>query len=372
MVKFRRGGFLALSLLVVACATAPAGPPPLPPPPPGAVEERPAEPVREAPLRIGVVVSSTGSPVLQRYAEMVLDGARIAAERASTARREVELVVRDDGGTAAGAAEAVRQLEAAGVQYIVGPLLDEAVIAAAAARRGEGTLLVSPTAVAQPEVARNVLALNVVDTRGAAALGRHARRHARVGVLYPRSPDQIAHARAFMDAYREGGGTLTEAPFDPGSTNVSAQMTQLRQARVEAIFLPATERHLQLLLPQIGFFGLGSVQLLGTETWLAPAIMSAHGRTLEGAIVATPLVRESPEREWQEFVNLYEQRYRRTLDSPIAALGFDAVAVAVRAATGPLAGEHRGATGVMALTADGVTRMPFLVRIQAGRLVPLN
>lgn len=371
MLKQLRTGLLAITVSLAACATVPeVAEPPRPAEPEQPQPEQ--EPAREAPLLIGVVVSSSGSAVLQRYAEMVLDGARVGAEQAGTARRQVELVIRDDGGTAAGASRAVRELEAAGVRHIVGPLLDEAVSAAAAARSGEGTLLISPTAVAQPVTTRNVYALNVVDARGAMALGEYARRYGRVGVLYPRSPDQTQQARAFMDAYRAGGGSITDAGFDPGSTNVGAQLTQLRQAQVEAIFFPGTERHLQLVLPQIDYAGLGAVQMLGTEAWLSDAMRGAPQRVLEGAIVATPLWQESPEVAWQDFVQQYENRYRRSLDSPIAALGYDAVLLAARAASGQASGEYRGATGVMSVQPDGITRRPFLVRIQSGRLVPVH
>jgi ABC-type branched-subunit amino acid transport system substrate-binding protein len=371
MLKRIRLSALALTLLATACATVPETVEP--PRPAEPTDPRPVEPVREAPLRIGVVVSSTGSPVLQRYAEMVLEGARLGARQGGTAVRDVELVIRDDGGTAAGASRAVRELEAAGIRHIVGPLLDEAVVAAAAARSGEGTLLISPTAVAQPATARNVYALNVVDDRGGAALGEYARRYTRVGVLYPRTPEHTPQARAFMEAYRAGGrGTVTEAGFDPGTTNVTAQLSQLRQARVEAIFFPGTERHLQLVLPQIDYAGLGAVQMLGTETWLSEGLRHAAPRLMEGAIVATPLWQESPDIAWREFVQLYESQHRRTLDSPIPALGYDAVLLAVRAAAGTTAGEYRGATGVLAIAPGGVTRKPFLVRIQSGRLVPVH
>jgi hypothetical protein len=69
---------------------------------------RPVVPDRDAPLRIGVILSRTGSAVLQRYAELVLAGIEVGAEAERTPRRGVELVVRDDGGTPEGAGRALR------------------------------------------------------------------------------------------------------------------------------------------------------------------------------------------------------------------------------------------------------------------------
>jgi ABC-type branched-subunit amino acid transport system substrate-binding protein len=363
--QLRRCWWIA-ALVVGACATLPDVPETTRAPDP--VQPRLAEPARQAALRVGVVVSQTGSPLLQRYAEQVLEGARIAADRAG---RPVELVIRDDGGTTAGAERAIRDLEQQGVRVVVGPLLDESLGAAARARTSEALLLISPLAIAQPAAARNTYALNVVDTRGATALGEYARRYARVGVLYARSPEETGQARAFMERYGRGGhGTLTDAGFDPGSTNVSAQLTRLRQARVEAVYFPASERVLNLVLPQIDYFGLTGVQMLGNDSWL-DAARSGPARVIEGAVIATSLWRESPDTGWLDFVALYEGTHRRTLDSAVPALGYDAVQLAIRA-LGGVSGEHRGATGVLAVSPEGVTRRPFLVRIQSGRLVPVN
>jgi branched-chain amino acid transport system substrate-binding protein len=369
ILMWMRNGLVMPVVLVAACATAP----PVVEAPPDRVEPPVEAPVRrEAPLRIGVVLSSTGSAVLRQYGDLVLEGVQVAAEQASTGRRAVEIVVRDDGGTPQGAAAAVRELEQAGISVIVGPLVDEALAAAARARSSDNTMLISPTAVGNQATVRNVLTLNAVDTRGATALGEYARRYTRVGMLYPRAPESAQHARAFAAAYARGGQTVRDEGFDPGSTNVAAQLRRLRDARVEAIFFPAGERHLQLVLPQIEFYGLSGAQLLGTESWLPDASPGVPARLLEGAIVATPLLRESPDVAWREFVTLYENAHRRSLQSAIPALGYDATLLAVRAAGAATTAEYRGATGVLTIQGDSITRRPFLVRMQGGRLVPVN
>jgi ABC-type branched-subunit amino acid transport system substrate-binding protein len=298
----------------------------------------------------------------------------VAEEAASTPRRDVELVVRDDGGTAAGAARAVRELEEAGVRVIVGPLVDDALLAAARARSSDDVLIISPTAVSEPVGLRNAYALNVVDTRGAEALGEYARRWARVGVLFGRMPETSRQAQAFVEAYRRGGsGAVTEAAFPTGATNVTEQFEALRAARVEALFVPASDRELQLILPQLEHAGLAGVQLLGNEAWVGDGARGVPARVLEGAIVSTPLVQESDAVAWQEFVGRFERLHRRSLANPVPALGYDAVTLALRALTtrGAVT-DFRGATGLLSLQAGTVTRKPFLVRIAGGRLIPIN
>jgi ABC-type branched-subunit amino acid transport system substrate-binding protein len=365
----RIGKVMAALLLVAGCATAPV-PAPVPGADAPAVPERAVEPRRtEAPLRVGVIVSGG---TLKQYGDLVLEGARVAAEGARTTRRDVELVVREDDGTAAGAERAVRELVQAGVRVVVGPLVDEALIAAARARGNDDVVLISPTAVADPAGVRNAYALNVVDTRGATALGEYARRWSTVGLLYGRTPEGDRQARAFMDAYAGSGRTAIDAGFAPNATNVAQQLTRLRSAGVEAVFFPGTDRELQVVLPQIEYAGLTNVQMLGAESWLN--MRGAPQRVIEGAIIATPLNRESSEVAWSEFVERYETLHRRSLTSPVAALGYDATLLALRALTSGNAGvtDYRGATGVLSLRSGAVTRRPFLVRIVAGRLVPIS
>jgi branched-chain amino acid transport system substrate-binding protein len=373
MSRAVRGMGIGLVLLASACARRPPAPVQPPETPPARVPEKPAEPARQI-LRVGVIVSTTGPAVLRQYSDLVLQGARVATASAETARRGIELVVRDDGGTPAGAAAALRALEQAGITTIIGPLVEDALGAAAAARTNRNLVLISPTSVAEP-AATNVFALNVVDTRGAVALAGQARRFARIGVLHARTAEGRRQANAFVNALPESvRGAVLLTPFDSGASNVSAQLTRLRQARVQVVYFPATERELQLVLPQIDYFGLRGVQLLGNESWIGDGARRLPQRVLQGAIVATPLWRESNEIAWSDFVTKYESTYRRTLPNPIPALGYDAVLLALRALDGGATeiAEFRGATGLLTMRGDAVTRRPFLVRIDAGRLVPVN
>ncbi|HEX6309886.1 MAG TPA: penicillin-binding protein activator [Longimicrobiales bacterium] len=367
---------MAATLLVVAGACAPPAqevPGPAPRPGEQPRPEQPEQPRREDPLRIGVILSSSGSSVLKQYSDLVLAGARVAEEAGSTAARDVELVVRDDAGTPSGAGQAVQELEQAGVDVIVGPLVDQALLAAAQARRDNDLVIISPTAVSQPIGIRNAYALNVVDTRGSEALGEYARRWSRVGVLHSTTPESQRQAEAFMAAYRSGGGVLINMPFGSTATNVVNELTVLRDSLVEAIYFPASERELQIVLPQMEY-SLAGVQLLGNESWAGDAARRLPQRVLEGAIIATPLDQSSDAVAWEEFVQQYESLHRRSLSNPVPALGFDAARLALHALTtgNTTVTDFRGATGVITLRDGHVTRRPFLLRIESGRLVPIN
>jgi branched-chain amino acid transport system substrate-binding protein len=380
----KRSLWVGAVVLVAACGggsaprPAPERPRPVQPPPPDPTPST---------VRVGAILPQSGGTALQQYGELVRQGIDIAlAEHRRGGGGEVELVVADDAGDAANAPRALRELEAGGVVAVIGPLLEQGLAAAASARASPQLALVSPTAPARPQSA-NAYALNTEDTRGAEELARYALRrgYRNIGVLYPRTEDFRRLAEAFRATIQAGGGRLAaDVGYDPNLTTFAEPMARLRASAVDVIFAPATERIIRQLAPQFSYYGLGAVQLLGSDGWTSDDLLRTMGRTLEGVIATTPLLRGSQAVAWDQFVGLYEAAERRTLDTPYPALGYDAARLvldaAARARTGRPADvaralaavdDFRGATGVLSLRGGTVTRRPFLVQIRSGRLSPV-
>jgi branched-chain amino acid transport system substrate-binding protein len=127
------------------------------------------------------------------------------------------------------------------------------------------------------------------------------------------------------------------------------------------------------------------VEVLGNEAWVSPDVLrTVRADMLEGTVASTPMPPDSSLTGWPDFVRDYEARYRRTLDNPYPALGYDAASLAlegIRRAGGRREGvataleqirDFRGATGLLSIEDGRVTRHPFLVRIRAGtpELIP--
>lgn len=417
---------LAVAVWVVGCGTGVATLPPSPSEPVQPTEgtevdvadPREEEPEALRPARVGVVVPQSGSPVLQRYGEYVLEGVRVALDEWREAGgRSIELVIVDDGGDVARVDSLIRELERDEVSAVIGPLRPEAVEAAARARARRELVIVSPTA-AQGADAENVYTLNAGDTEGAAALARYAlgAGMTRVALLYPRSPEHVRQARAFAGIVRSGGGEIvSDQSFAVGTTTFRAEMKALYKARPDAVFVPASERDVLQIAPQFAYYAYLSmeedsaavkaapaeepvdppavdsaaapieVQVLGGEAWVSDAVRAqVDPRYLEGVISAVPLVPSSPEVGWQEFVRRYEAMHRRTLENALPALGYDAAwlilstlargegdAAQVAELLGKIDG-LRGATGVLGVRGGAVVRRPFLVRVEGGQVVPLT
>jgi branched-chain amino acid transport system substrate-binding protein len=373
---------LLLGSVAVTFACRPSAPPavpaPVPPPQPERVEAPPP-----AALKLGLILPQSATSELAEYGTLIREGIDLALqEHAARGGRRVELVLKDDAGNPAGAARAASELQAEGAVAIIGPLLSNALDAAAAGRSNQDLLILSPTAAEQTRAA-HAFSLNANDTRGATALAAWAvaAGNTRVGVLYATTPDDAAEARAFVDeATRRNVRVVAQIPFDPGTTTFAGPVERLKSAGAQAVFVPAPESDIRQLAPQLPYFGLTGVQILGTEAWISDEVLRAvRPSVLEGVIAATPLVQSGADTAWPEFVRLYEQAQRRTLDNPYPALGYDAARLVLQsieqgntsasdlAAAVARVTNYRGATGVLTIGNGQVTRRPFLVRIRSGR-----
>lgn len=337
-----------------------------------------------------MILPQSGSPALQQYGELVLQGVRLALDSASThGANPPELVILDDGGDPERDAALLRQLEARRAVGVIGPLLSAGVAAAARARSDTALVLISPTASSLPPGMRNVYSLNEPDEEGAAALGRYAARSGagRMALLYPRSAEYAAHAQAFAAALRAAGGTVVaDVPYDSGTNTFRDQLRRVADASPEGLFVPAPERDVRQLAPQIAYYGVSGkgVRVFGGESWTGEEILRlVSARYTNGVIAVTPLLHDNAAAGWQDFARIYEAANRRTLDTPFPALGYDAARLVLvgLSRTQPRRADiahrlatlqsFRGATGVLAARAGALFRQPFIVRIEAGQLVPL-
>lgn len=153
-----------------------------------------------------------------------------------------------------------------------------------------------------------------------------------------------------------------------------------------ALFVSAPQQDVPKIAPQVGFYGLDSagVQVFGDEAWASADVRRVvPARDLEGVIAAShfPPDRASSPAD-PRFVEIYEARYRKSLDNLLPALAYDAANLVLQALPNRLLTPDalarrfgfltgiRGATGLLSVRGGEVVRTPYLVQIQAGQLKP--
>lgn len=340
-------------------------------------------------VTVGVVLPRSDAPYLERYGELVMEGIRLALEEAGSAGA-LNLITLDDRGDPERDPALVDELMARGARIVIGPMLTAGVRAAVAARGGATPALISPTASERLTGLPNAYTLNAGDALGAEALARYARSAGlrRAAVMYPRWTDFEDEARAFMRDFESAGGMMAAViPYDSGTTTFRPHLERLAETRPDVVFLPVPAGDVRQLAPQLSYYGVDTTNsvLMGGKAWAEEELRRViEPRFLNGVIVATPLPGRLVDPAWDEFVLRYEQRYRRSLDNPFPALGYDAARLALSALVpGQNSPEQvaerlartedlRGATGVISVRDGEVTRRPYLVRIQDGRLEPAS
>jgi ABC-type branched-subunit amino acid transport system substrate-binding protein len=340
------------------------------------------------PYVLGAILPrSEASPGLLQFGEWVHEGIQVALEEyRDRVRRPVQLEVLDDEGSPPGGRAAIQTLEGLGALATLGPITQDVLEDAADARVGTFPIL-SPFSYLPPEEVRDVFSLSGPDPGGARLVARTAwdLGLATVAVVRPETREARVNAQAFREEYEALGGLVPrEIVFDSGGTFFQPQFLEVEAILPDGLFLPLTPQDIQLLAPQVTFYGLDTlgVQLLGTSGWAEEAVVrDVESRHTDGVIAATIRLTQEETEPYRRFREAYETFFQKTLRSQAPAFGYDAASLILSALeSGPRNSQELvaaleeirdlpGATGSLSVDRGWVTREPLLVRIQDHELI---
>jgi ABC-type branched-subunit amino acid transport system substrate-binding protein len=237
----------------------------------------------------------------------------------------IQLLVKDDGGTPQGAQAAAQQAIAEGAEIIVGPLFAEAVRAVGGVARQRGIPVIAFSTDVSVAT-RGVYLLSFLPETDVKRIVDYAvsRGKRSFAALMPDSAYGAVVEAAFQQEVSRRGGrivVLEKYPLDPGKMAEPARRAAAAAAHVDSIFIPDgadAVPHVVQALTAAGV-NLKRVQLLGTGLWDDPRIFSTAA--LDGGWYAAP---ESA--GFRSFAGRYRARYNQ---EPVrtATLAYDAVAL---------------------------------------------
>ena len=338
---------------------------------------------------IGVLLPLSGSPSSREYAGQLLEGVEVGVALARRAGLAMELVVEDNLGTRSGSVRGASTLVSRGAVAILGPLADENMESVAGAVPRDLVLL-SPTVRRLPEGRSGVYSMGVGDPGAGRILAETAARlgYAEAVVIHPRSPAQALEAQAFADAFGGMAGIVRKRLiYEPGTTTFGEQLLEVESLVPELLVVAAPQMDVELLAPQIAFYGLDTldIQVAGTRGWTSPSVLESvdarHTNMVIAVSATLPGAANDPE---IEFRTAYEEHFRRSLRSPVPALGFDLVRMALDAYGEGYRASRRlgdaldrlqsfeGATGTYSFVDGRLVREHFPVRIYNRELLAVN
>ena len=192
----------------------------------------------------------------------------------------------------------------------------------------------------------------------------------------------VGLAKFFRETFTAGGGTVVvEQKYSEGDKDFHAQLTAVKAAGVQAVFVPGYYTEAALIVRQARELGL-TVPFLGGDGWVADQLLEIGGAALNGCFYSTHFSSEDRSPTVQAFVKKFRARWDNATPDAFAALGYDSVYVLVdaikRAGTteGPQLRDALAATkdfaGVTGLTTidqhRNASKPAAIIAIRDGRL----
>jgi branched-chain amino acid transport system substrate-binding protein len=117
------------------------------------------------------------------------------------------------------------------------------------------------------------------------------------------------------------GEIVSERNYSGGDKDFRAQLTTIKAAKPEAVFVPGYYTDVGLIIRQARQIGV-RVPMFGGDGWEAPSLPLVAGSAIEGTYYSTHYSAEENRPEVKEFVKKYTAKFGSEPDA-MAALGYD-------------------------------------------------
>ena len=345
----------------------------------------------QEPIRIGEFASLTGKEAT--FGQTVHKGTVLAIEEANATGgalgRPLELLTEDDQSKPGESATVVKKLISRDkVVAILGELTSGRTLEAAPIAQAARIPLISPGATAVEVTAKGnyIFRICFIDEFQGTVMAQFALdtlKVRRVAILSSVSSAQsVGLAKFFRERVTQGGGTVVlEQRYGDGDKDFRAQLTAIKAAGVDAVFVPGYYTEAALIAKQARELGL-AMPLLGIDGWESSQLIAIGGAAVEGSYLSTHYSAENQAPGVLAFNERFRARWGEDSNA-LSALAYDAALVLIdalkRAGTtdGPalraaLAAtrDFPGATGRITFDAQrNPTKSAVVLTVKNGRFV---
>jgi ABC-type branched-subunit amino acid transport system substrate-binding protein len=256
-------------------------------------------------------------------------GMRNAAEMALAefGAANIQLLPKDDGGTAQGAQAAVQQALDEGAQVILGPLFAHSVTAAKPVVRNRGVPMIAFSTDSNVAAAGAYLLsfLPESDVERAVAYAVSQGKRSFIGLVPATAYGSVAEGEFKQAVSRRGGRVVASERYGDDRNNKIADIAKViaqSANQADVLFIPDGDSAGDVVaaLAAAGV-NLQKFTILGTQLWDDPKVFA--NAQLEGAVYAAP-----DPTGFRAFADRYRSRYRQDPPRP-AALAYDAMSLIV-------------------------------------------
>ncbi len=145
-----------------------------------------------------------------------------------------------------------------------------------------------------------------------------------------KSDYSVGLASFFKETYTKMGGKIvSEQSYSSGDIDFKGQLTNIKAAKPDAIFIPGYYTEVGLVARQARQIGLDAT-LLGGDGWDSSKLSEIGGKAVDGGYFSNHYTSESKDPVVTSFVTKFKTKFGETPDG-LAAMGYDAARVLVAA-----------------------------------------
>lgn len=345
----------------------------------------------EEPIRVGEYASLTGKEA--SFGQSSHKGITMAFEEINAAGgvlgRRIELITEDNQTVPGQSATAAKKLIARDkVVALLGEVSSGRSLEAAPIAQSFRVPMIAPAST-NPKVTQvgdYVFRVCFIDPFQGTVMAKFASgelKARRVAIISSVSNAySVGLAKFFRERFTADGGTVpVEQKYAEGDKDFRAQLTAVRAADCDAVFVPGYYTEAALIVRQARELGM-TMPFLGGDGWVADELLQIGGDALNGCYYSTHFSPEDTNPEVRRFVEHYRARWGGETPDAFAALGYDAAGVladAIRRAgstDGPRLRDalahtraFRGATGETTIDSNRDASKPAtIIAIRDGKL----
>ena len=249
--------------------------------------------------------------------------------------RKVKLVTYDDKGEAREASTAVTRLVTKdGVVAVIGEVASGLSLAAAPICQEGGVPMISPSST-NPKVTKvgnMIFRVCFIDPFQGKVCAKFAREHeslkaSKAAIVTDQgSPYSVGLEEEFEKSFVAFGGTVvSKQTYQAGDQDYSAQLTSIRAAEPDVIFVPGYYTEVASMILQARKLGM-TQPFVGADGWDSAKLGEIAGDAINGCFYSNHYSQEDPSPKIQDFIAKYKAKHNETPDA-LAALGHDSAMI---------------------------------------------
>jgi len=290
-------------------------------------------------IKIGEVNPITGA--IGRYGATCHQGIQLAIDQANSGGgvlgEKIVLLTEDNQSQAGQTSTIVRKFVTQDkVVAIIGDLTSSATLEGGPIAQAAKIPMVTPLAT-NPKVTEigdyifRVCFIDEFQGRVMARFALETLQAKKAAILTDTKQDySVGLSSFFTETFVNGEGSVVRGQsYSSGDTDFRAQLTSIKAAGPDVVFLPGYYPEVGIILKQARQLGI-TVPFIGCEAWDSPTLLQVAGKAADGCYFSNQFSAGDPSPVVQKFAAVYREKFGNLPDN-FAALGYDAANVVLDA-----------------------------------------